>query len=667
MIGENYSRCWLPDINNTIWFEKICNLKIFKKIFLPESENIKINTLKYEINFFVKKQNYSFVKDKSIASLIFDYDLKYLKEEYSIKYLNKKIFIYSKSNTGLIYAFFNLLKLIQLNYIIYNKDFYIRENPQLKIRMLNHWDNIDGSIERGYSGNSIFFLNNKVHFNLNRIRDYSRLLSSIGINSLCINNVNVTLNASYLITKEWLFQLYEIYSIFCEYNIKLFVSINYKSPVIVGGLSSFDPLDKDVKLWWFKKIEEIYEYMPKFGGFVVKANSEGTSGPLDYGRDHAQGSKPIANALSHFGGILFWRCFVYNNKQNWRNRNIDRACSAYDHFNHLNGLFEDNVILQIKNGPMDFQVREPVSPLLGSMNLTSQVMELQITQEYTGQQIDLCWLFPQWKYILNFDTFYLGNGSTISKLLSGNLYKNKYYGITAVSNIGDNFNWTGNDLAQSNLFSYGNLLWNLNITSNDVLTSWIRLTYNDNPLVIENIKRILLNSWETYENYTSPLGIGWMVNPVNHYGPNVDGYEYSNWGTYHYATKDSLGINRSVNGSNFVNQYFIKNKNIFNNYKTCPEELLLFFHHLSYEFLLKSNKTIIQHIYDSHFLGVDNVYSWISLWDKLEKLIPFDVFINVKNRLQKQYLNSCEWRDQINTYFFRKSGIKDRLNRKIYL
>ncbi len=669
MVNENYSRCWLPDITSDKWLKNTLVKKIFDKIYLPSIDYFKISVIRREIIFFIRNVNILFVEDKNIATLIFSYDYSFSEEEYSISYLNNRIFIFSNSISGFLYAFFNLIKLIQLNSfnINNNKKFMIKEKPQVKIRMINHWDNIDGSIERGYSGNSIFFLNNKVHYNLNRIKDYSRLLCSININYICINNVNVNLSSSYLITKDWLIQLYEIYEILYEYNIKMFISINYSSPVIIGGLSTCDPLDKNVQVWWIKKVEEIYEYMPYFGGFVIKANSEGTSGPLNYGRNHAQGAKPIADALKIFNGLLFWRCFVYDSKQNWRNRNIDRACASYDHFNHLDGLFADNVILQIKNGPMDFQVREPVSPLLGSMSKTSQVIEFQITQEYTGQQIDLCWLLPQWKYVLNFDTYALGKESTINKLVSGNLYNLKYYGITAVSNIGDNNNWTGHSLAQCNLYSYGKLLWNLNINEENILSEWINLSLNENILVLNSVKEIMLNSWKTYENYTSPLGIGWMVNPNYHYGPNIDGYEYSNWGTYHYSDRNGLGVNRTTNGSNYVSQYFKHNKDIFNNPESCPTEVLLFFHNLPYSYIIKNlNKTIIQYIYDTHFIGVKEVYNWIILWDKLEKYIPLNIFVNVKNKFKKQYLNACEWRDQINTYFYRKSGIKDKLNRKIF-
>ncbi len=669
MLGKNYSRCWLPNIYSQSWMYLLQKNKYFLNIYLPNEKHINWNIIKNEILFFFQSLKINFLNDNKSATCVFYCDSTYAEEEYSLYFYHGQLYLVSKMTSGFLYAFFHLLKLIQLNQlnVLNNDKVIIHEKPHVSIRMIDHWDNLNGTIERGYAGNSIFFLNNKIHFNLQRIQDYCRLLCSIGINAICLNNVNVTLNATYLITREWLIQLYELYNLFNQYNIKLFLAINYLSPVLIGNLTTYDPLDKKVQEWWMKKVTEIYEYLPKFGGFVIKANSEGTAGPLDYGRDHAQGSQPIAKALQYFKGILFWRCFVYNSKQNWRNRNIDRACASYDHFHHLDGLFEKNVILQIKNGPMDFQVREPVSPLLGSMPSTSQSLELQITQEYTGQQIDLCWLVPQWKTILTFDTYHKGVHSTIAKLVSGKLYNTLYTGIVGVSNIGDNYNWTGHCLAQANLYCFGKLLWNLNINNKSILSDWIQLSISNDPKVISIISKIMSTSWTTYEKYTSPLGIGWMITPNSHYGPNIDGYEYSNWGTYHYSNRYGLGINRTTTGSNYVSQYHPINKEIFNNIKTCPREILLFFHHLSYDHLLWSQKTIIQYIYDTHYQGVKNVYQYLKLWKTLENNIPNMIFKNVYQRIKKQYINAIEWRDQINTYFYRKSGIKDILNRKIYV
>ncbi len=664
----NYYRCWLPDVLDIEWEKKIENLDFINKIYFPFYYK-RMYVLKKEIIFFLNKKNtLFFIKNINKCTFIFKLNSSLKEEEYSIIFENKKLLILSNSYSGFLYAFYNLINLIQLKYFNKKKNFSINKSPNIKIRMINHLDNLDGSIDKSYSGNSIFFLNNKINFNLNKIKYYTRLLASININNICINNINVNLNSTFLITKKWLIQLNEIYNILYEYNIKLYISINYKSPIIIDNLSTYDPLDINVNKWWDNKIKEIYNIMPNFGGFVIKINSEISSGLLSYKRNHIEGSNIIAKPLIKFNGLLFWNCFIDNYKQDWRNRNIDRACYTFNNFNNLDGLFYKNVILQIKNGPIDFQVREPVSPLLGSMKKTSQILELQINQEYTGQQIDLCWLPKQWKEIFNFNTFYKKKKSNISNLISGELYpKNKYYGVTVISNFSNCYNWSGNYLTQSNLFCYGKLLWNLNIDLTKLLTEWIKLSLSNDKKVINTIKKIMLNSWNVYESYTSPLGLGWMFTPNTHYGPNIDGYEYSNNGTYHYSNQNSLGVDRTTNGTNFVSQYSKINKNIFNNPNTCPEKLLLFFHNLPYSFILKSKKTIIQHIYDSHFKGVKKICVWIYLWKKIEKYIPNKIFLNIKKRLYKQYINSKEWRDQINTYFLRKSGIKDKLNRKIHI
>lgn len=375
----------------------------------------------------------------------------------------------------------------------------------------------------------------------------------------------------------------------------------------------------------------------------------------------------LASALKPFGGVVIWRCFVYNCLQDWRDRKTDRANAAYDNFMPLDGQFMDNVILQIKNGPMDFQVREPVSPLFGGLNKTNQMLELQITQEYTGQQKHICYLVPQWKEILDFDTYSEGKGSTVKKIIAGKLYPQKFGGISAVSNIGDDMNWTGHVLAQANLYGYGCLAYNPDKSVEEITEEWVRLTFSPHPFVVKTISNILLNSWKAYENYTSPLGIGWMVNPGHHYGPNVDGYEFSPWGTYHRADCFGIGVDRTVEkGTGYAGRYHKENACRYNNIELCPEELLLFFHYVPYNYRLKSGKTLIQHIYDTHFEGVEQVESFIEKWRLLENLIDSERFEHVLERLDVQLRDAIEWRDVVNTYFYRKSGINDAQGRIIY-
>lgn len=575
------------------------------------------------------------------------------------------LYVMANTDRGLLYGTFHLLRILRTGQELDQLD--VTDSPRNPLRMMNHWDNMDGSIERGYAGRSIFFQDNRFVEDDARIRDYARLMASIGINGIAINNVNVHRTETQLITRQFLPDVANVAGIFRRYGIRLFLSVNYASPMELGGLDTADPLDSRVGDWWKEKAKEIYEYIPDFGGFVVKADSEHRPGPFTYDRTHADGSNMLAEALEPFGGLVIWRCFVYNCLQDWRDRSTDRARAAYDHFKPLDGQFKNNVILQIKNGPMDFQVREAVSPLLGAMPGTNQMLEFQITQEYTGQQKHLCYLVPQWKEILDFDTFAQGQGTEVKKVVSGGIYPYRACGIAAVINVGDDHNWTGHTLAQANLYGYGRLAWNPDLTEKDITDEWIRLTFGGDSLVSAEIEPMLADSWHIYESYTSPLGVGWMVNPGHHYGPNVDGYEYSVWGTYHFADCHGIGVNRTVkDGTGYVSQYFPENAQRYESLESCPDELLLFFHHVPYSHVLHSGKTVIQHIYDTHFDGVEGVEQLIGRWSKLEGHIDERRYRNVWERLHIQLEHAKEWRDVINTYFYRKSGIPDAAGRTIY-
>ncbi len=577
----------------------------------------------------------------------------------------KTLLITGETDKGLLYGVFCLLRLIQTETEI--EALPRIENPANQLRMINHWDNIDGSIERGYAGKSIFFKNNKITGTLDRITDYARMLASVGINAIAINNVNVHKLETLLIIDKYIKGVVRLTEIFRNYGIKVFLSINFASPLQIGGLATADPLDKQVREWWKSRAEYIYSHIPDFGGFLVKADSEGRPGPFSYGCTHADGANMLAEALKPHGGLVIWRCFVYNCLQDWRDRTIDRAKAAYNHFMPLDGTFAENVLLQIKHGPMDFQVREPVSPLIGGLKETNQLLELQITQEYTGQQKHLCYLVPMWKEILGFDTFAKGKGTNVKKIISREVFNNKFGGFAAVVNIGDDHNWTGHQLAQANTFGYARLAWNPDLTSEEIAETWIRLTYSNNSKVVDTIKDMLLDSWRIYENYTSPLGIGWMVNPNHHYGPNVDGYEYDKWGTYHRADHKGIGVDRTVkNGTGYTGQYHKEIAELYENLERCPEELLLFFHHIPYDYKLKSGETLLQYIYNTHFKGVEQAEELRTKWLSLEEKVEEEVFSHVLGKLEGQIEHSKEWRDVINTYFFRKTGIPDELGRKIY-
>lgn len=535
-----------------------------------------------------------------------------------------------------------------------------------RLRMLNHWDNVSGDIERGYAGQSIFFKNNAVIRETERMTDYARLAASVGINGIVINNVNVHHLETELITKRYLPDIAALARVFRDYGIKIYLSINFAAPLESGGLSTADPLDLEVKQWWRNAVDRIYWYVPNFGGFLVKADSENRPGPFTYGRNHAEGANMLAEALKPHDGIVIWRCFVYDCKLDWRDRTLDRAKAAYENFKPLDGQFHDNIILQIKHGPMDFQIREPVSPLLGALEQTNVALELQITQEYTGQQQDLCYLAPMWKEVLDFDTYGKGPDSIVSRVVDGTVFNRPWGGLAGVANIGDDINWTGHPLAQANFYAFARLAWDPQLTSENIAEEWIRLTLGDDAEVIASVSAMLLKSRDIYEKYTSPLGIGWMVNPSHHYGPSVDGYEYSGWGTYHYADFRGLGVNRSVaQGTGYSGQYRSPVAEMYERLETCPEELLLFFHHVPYDYRLKSGKTVLQHIYDTHFEGVEEVRELQATWLALREKIAEPIFETTLARLNAQLKNAEEWRDVVNTYFYRKTGRRDHYGRKI--
>jgi alpha-glucuronidase len=575
------------------------------------------------------------------------------------------IVVGASSASGVLYGVFHLLRLFSTHQSVKALD--VIENPVNMLRMINQWDNIDGSIERGYAGKSIFFENNRITADLTRVRDYARLLASSGLNAISINNVNVHQWETKFLTEEYLPDVARVAGVFRSYGIKLFLSVNYASPLEIGGLSTADPLDPAVREWWRVKAAEVYAAIPDFGGFLVKADSENRPGPFTYDRDHADGSNMLAEALKPYGGIVIWRCFVYNCKQDWRDRATDRARAAYDHFKPLDGRFMDNVILQVKNGPMDFQVREPVSPLIGAMETTNQMIEFQITQEYTGQQRHMCYLVPQWKEVLDFETYARGEGSSVKRIVDGSLHGNRLSGFAAVSNIGNDVNWTGHLLAQANLYGYGRLAWNPELSAEAIAEEWIRMTLGGDEKLVGVVLGMLMDSWSIYEAYTSPLGVGWMVNPDHHYGPNVDGYEYSKWGTYHFADCHGIGVDRTkATGTGYAAQYKGKNYDKYESVENCPDELLLFFHHVPYTHVLQSGQTVIQHIYNTHFEGVERAEQLVAKWASLEGSVGELVHKHVADRLAEQAAHAKEWRDMINTYFLRKSGIADALGRKIY-
>ncbi len=588
-------------------------------------------------------------------------------EGYHIKCLEGKCMISSVSETGLLYGVFALLRNLQLQKVTdFDTWVWTEEKvPSNPMRMLNHWDNMDGDIERGYSGKSFFFFKDDIIVN-DRIKAYARLVSSVGINSVAINNVNVKGAATELISGRYYGKLGSLAEIFGAYGVKLFLSINFAAPVELGGMDTADPCDGRVRTWWAKKAEEIWRNVPELGGFLVKADSEGRPGPFTYKRTHADGANMLADAVKPYGGLVIWRCFVYNCRQDWRDLKTDRAKAGYDNFMPLDGQFSDNVILQIKNGPMDFQVREPVSPLFGGLSETNIMLELQIAQEYTGQQRHVCYLIPWFKEILSHNTCCELEKGTVADIVSCRTYGNNHGGIAAVSNTGKDYNWTGHELAGANLYGFGRLTFDTGLTAEKIAGEWIRQTYGFHEKVRENVTKILMMSWPAYEKYTSPLGIGWMVKPNSHYGPEVDGYEYDRWGTYHRADHKGIGVDRTDSGTGYCSQYNEPLSALYADRNTCPEELLLFFHRVAYDHILSSGNTVLQHIYDTHFEGAAEAETFLNMWEELQGLIDEDAYQRALERFKHQKEHAKEWCDVINSYFYRKTGIEDKYHRSLY-
>ena len=573
------------------------------------------------------------------------------------------IVITALNDRGVLYGVFTLLQAIALQQPIDNlHSLDIHRNPYAPVRMLNHWDNLDGTIERGYAGRSIFFENNTVVPDLSRVSDYARMMASVGINGCSINNVNADAK---VITPAFLPQLVRVADVFRPWGVKLFVSVDFSSPRNVGGLDTFDPLDPKVQQFWAKTADMIYQSIPDFGGFVLKADSEGRLGPSAYGRSHADAANVIARALKPHHGLIFYRGFVYDHHMDWRELKNDRAAAADSNFRKLDGQFDDNVALQIKYGPIDFQVREPPSPLIGTLEKTNQVLEVQITQEYTGQQRHLCFLVPMWKEILDFDLQAKGPGTPVKALVAGKTFGRPVGGLTAVSNVGLDRDWLGHDLALANLYGFGRLCWDPNLTSKQIAEEWTRLTFGNDQKVVDTIVAMQLASWPIYEKYTGPLGAGTLTDIIGiHYGPAPDSSERNGWGQWHRADEKGVGMDRTVaTGTGFIGQYRPPVAAMFENLATCPDDLLLFMHHVTYSYVLHSGKTVIQHIYDSHYEGADEAAELVDLWKPLKGKIDEQRYLAVLHRLQYQAGHSIVWRDSVCNYFLRKSGIADAKDR----
>jgi alpha-glucuronidase len=552
--------------------------------------------------------------------------------------------IAANRDVGVLYGAFNFLRLLQMHQPI--GKLAIATAPKVELRILDHWDNLNGSIERGYAGRSLWEWD-KLPDTLNvRYIDYARASASIGINGTVLTNVNA--NAKVL-TPEYLEKVVALANVFRPFGIRVYLTARFSAPIEIGGLKTADPLDPAVRAWWKAKADEIYRYLPDFGGFLVKANSEGQPGPQDYHRTHADGANMLADAVGPHGGIVMWRAFVYSNEVP-----TDRVKQAYDEFHPLDGEFRDNVLVQVKNGPLDFQPREPFSPLFGAMPKTPLMLELQITQEYLGQNTDLVYLAPMWEEVLDADTYAHGPGSTVAKVIDGSLEGHPVSGMAGVANTGSDRDWTGHPFAAANWYAFGRLAWDSSLGSAQIADEWARMTWGDDPQVVSTVTEMMMSSRETAVNYMTPLGLAHIMATGHHYGPGA----WANGGRpdwtpsyYHRADTLGIGFDRTASGSNAVAQYFPPLRDLFASRERVPEKYLLWFHHVGWNEKLDSGETLWNSLVHHYDEGVDSVRAMQRSWNSLKGKIDPERFADVQQRLATQVNVARWWRDSSLLYF----------------
>lgn len=606
----------------------------------------------------------------------------YISKNKNIKYDGFRLSqtgIEATTERGILYGVFELLRRQQTGQPIGDE----LCNPSYEHRILNHWDNLNGTIERGYAGPSIFWRKENAFevTDADKIlwQQYARANASIGINGAVLNNVNASptmLSANYLQRAK------AIAAVLRPYGVKAYLSVNFSSPKVLGGLSTSDPLDPAVAKWWNDKAKEVYTLIPDFGGFLVKANSEGQPGPQDFGRTHADGANMLADAVKPFGGIIMWRAFVYSPNDK------DRAKQAYNEFVPLDGQFKDNVIIQTKNGPIDFMPREPFSALFGAMKKTPVMPEFQITQEYLGHSTDLVFLATMWEECLQGDTYQQGIGSTVAHSTDGSIYPQKHTAIAGVANIGLDTNWCGHHFAQANWYAFGRLAWNNNLRSEKIADEWIKQTFY--PAVTEKegsalysiswrqdflqpVKQMMLDSREAAVNYMMPLGLHHIMAADEHYGPGpwwAPAKMRADWTPpyYHQANANGVGFDRTTKGSNAVSQYHEPLLSQLNNPATCPEQLLLWFHHLPWDYTMKNGRRLWDEMCHHYDKGVQQVRSFQTTWDKMQPFVDSARFNAVQRKLRSQATNAVLWKDACLLYFqqFSKMPIPFDVERPIH-
>lgn len=581
--------------------------------------------------------------DKSVSKKVGE-----VGDEGFVLFVDKKsnvTFLSANTSVGLYYGTFHLIRQLQTGQDIAALD--LAEVPAVDVRILNHWDNLDRTSERGYAGFAIWDWHKLPTYIDPIYKEYARANASLGINGMVPVNVN---SNALILTPLYLDKVKALADLVRPYGIKMYLTARFSAPMEIGGLDTADPLDQRVADWWSTKVEEIYQYVPDFGGFLVKANSEGQPGPHEYGRNHAEGANMLADALKPFGGVVMWRAFVYSEDDP-----DDRHKQAYTQFVPMDGDFRDNVIIQVKNGAIDFQPREPFHPMFGAMPKTPLMMEFQITQEYLGQATQLVYMAPYYKECLDADTYAKGKGSEVSKVIDGSLHNYSVTGIAGVANIGTDRNWTGHLFGQANWYAFGRLAWNMNLSSEEIADEWIRMTFGDDPKVSQNVKEIMMASREAAVNYMTPLGLHHLMATGHHYGPGpwVSDLARPEWNPayYHRADEVGIGFDRTKTGTNAVAQYFAEVEALFANPNDCPQELLLWFHHLPWDYKMESGRELWDELCFKYQEGVDSVRAFQQKWVALQGKIDQERYEHVKMLLDIHEQEAVWWRDASLLYF----------------
>ncbi len=558
---------------------------------------------------------------------------------------NTLTIVAANTDKGVLYGTFHLLRLLQTQQNISKLNIFSK--PRIQHRLLNHWDNLNGTVERGYAGFSIWNWQKLPGYIDQRYIDYARANASIGINGTVLSNVNAN---AWILTDDYLQKVAALANTFRPYGIKVYLTARFSAPVEIGGLKTADPLDTQVQAWWQQKAKDIYSYIPDFGGFVVKANSEGQPGPQNYGRNHADGANMLADALAPFGGVVMWRAFVYSNETP-----EDRFKQAYNEFTPLDGSFRKNVLVQVKNGPIDFQPREPFHPLFGAMPNTPLMMEFQLTQEYLGFSTHLVFLPSLFKECLNADTYAKGPHTTVADIVSGIADHHSLSGMAGVANIGSDINWCGHPFAQANWYAYGRLAWDYTLSEQQLAGEWIRQTFGNNKKLVENVQQMMLASREAVVNYMTPLGLHHIMGYGHHYGPApwYDKAPRADWNPVYFHRADSTGIgfDRTTTGSNALAQYKPAVQKQFGDVATCPEDYLLWFHHIPWNYRLSSGRNLWQELCYKYYSGVDTVRRMQHTWQQMKPYIDSERFEQVSMLLAIQEKEAVWWRNACLLYF----------------